>query len=423
MKKLAKVLVALLTVGVLAVPTFAATIGDDGIANTNDTTLNIPKGITVINTDYNQSYCPNITYTFAITPSSNLGAVQDSNGIRMTVKAGIADGINSTASVVFSDTDLVSSTASTLQQELAKNIELSVDLSKFQEAGIYRYTITDTTATDDLYAAGIVRSADYDTTRELDVYIIRDSASGELAVQGYVLLDEIPPVVVADTYKTPGFVEGGDIIETHTPGQDGIDGTEDDEYTFSVGGEDTVDRYMTYNLEINKIITGNMADTTHSFPFSVNLTDAGTYFTGANVANLEASSASSLSFNLTNDGVQYVYGLSPNAVAVITETNDTGNSYQVTVGASDSQTDVVEALAPNTQFSGVTKTSGYKTLNSATDISTMPNGSTTLNFENKLDAPSTTGFLMRVLPFILLAVLMGGALVVIKKIKVNKDEQ
>ena len=434
MKKIAKVLVALLTVGIMAVPTFAATIGDDGITNTSDTTISIPKGIIIQNTGYDKSYSPEITYIFSVAPSTNLGAVTDSANISAPVFAGPDYGITDGVELVFTP-ELVESEGTALNKQLVKNIELTVDLDKFENPGIYRYTITDVTPTENLYRAGIMRSADFDTTRELDVYVVRNSTSGKLEISGYVLLDEIPPVVVADTKKTPGYVIDGDIIESHTSGEDGIDGTADDVYTYSVGDDNSVDRYRTYNIEISKVITGNMADTTHEFPFTVALRDErvntapndpavayeGVVFAGKNDAT-RAEVSKEFGAGLSNGDTYYVYGIAPYVSCSVIELNDTNQTYTLTTNDGSFQE---EAIQPNNQI-GVTRkaVTDYLTQNSLTDVSKEPTAiGFGLEFTNTANAPSTTGFLMRVLPFVAIAGLMGGALVVIRKVKVKKDEQ
>lgn len=434
MKKIAKVLVALLTVGIMAVPTFAATIGEDGISNTSDTTISIPKGIIIQNSGYDKSYSPEITYIFSIAPSTNLGAVTDSANISAPVFAGPDGGLTEGVELVFTP-ELVESEGTALNKQLVKNIELTVDLDKFENPGIYRYTITDVTPTENLYRAGIMRSADFDTTRELDVYVVRNSTSGKLEISGYVLLDEIPPVVVADTKKTPGYVIDGDIIETHTAGQDGEEGTADDVYTYSIGDDNSVDRYETYNVVITKQIDGNMADTTHQFPFTITLRDErvntapgaeevpyeGIVFAGI-VEEQLAEVSKSYAVGLADDKSCYIYGIAPYVSLSVIETNDTKLTYTLTT-SDDSFTD--ETLQPNGQL-GVTRkpVTDYLSRNSLTDVSKeVTNQGFDLEFTNTANAPSTTGFLMRVLPFIALAGLMGGALVVVRKIKVKKDEQ
>jgi len=403
-------------VGVLAVPTFAATIGDDGIANSSDTTVNIPKSITVMNSGFDKSYSPTITYTFSITPSSNLGKIKDANNIQANVKAGIAGGITSTASVSFTPELVEDAGATSLAEEVVKNIELTVDLTKFTDPGVYRYTITDTTTEATLEAAGITRGSTFDPTRELDVYIVRNSTSGSLEISGYVLLDEIPPIVVDGTVKSPGYVKDGDIIETHEVGQDGIDGTDDDVYTYSVGDVETLDRYVTVNYDVTKIIDGNMADSNHEWAFTAEVATSDKYFAGVDAQNAEEKTATQFTFALKGGETYYVYAVNPKDQVTFSEENNSSNTCLLT--ATVNQQIAVEnyELAPDSNY-GVVTVPPYAGVaeNAPTNISVV--------ITNLVNAPSTTGFLMRVLPFIALAGLMGGALVVIKKVKFGKEDK
>lgn len=421
MKKIAQVLTSLLIVGVMAVSTFAATIGDDGISNTSDTTLNIPKGITVINDGFDRSYSPSVTYTFTIAPSANLSKVKDSNGVSASVKAGPVGGITSEASVVFTPELVSDSGASSLSKELVKNIELEVDLTKFSDTGVYRYTITDTTSADALYQAGIVRGTEFDPTRELDVYVVRNSTTGELEISGYVLLDEIPPIVVDGTKKTPGYVQGGDIIETHTPGQDGVDGTEDDEYTFSVGDMDSVDHYVTVNYKVTKSTEGNMANPTaeYSFTSKIENADGVVYFIGDNEAQLSESDVAQNTFSLADGNSYYLYAVSPVATAKVIELNDTGSTYNAYLTVAGADTDQVTLNSNDTLEASFECT--YKAKNTATNMSQAPVNQEIV-VHNVINAPSMTGFLMRVLPFAVLGIVAVGGIIIIKKVKFGKED-
>ena len=416
MKKLAKFLTALLMVGVLAVPSYAATIGDDGIANSSDTTVNIPKSITVMNNGFDKSYSPTITYTFSIAPSSNLGKIKDANNIQANVKAGVAGGITTTASVAFTPELVEDTGANSLHKEVVKNIELTVDLTKFTDPGVYRYTITDTTTDATLEAAGIVRGITFDPTRELDVYIVRNSTNGSLEISGYVLLDEIPPIVVGSTMKSPGYVIDGDIIENHEIGQDGIDGTDDDVYTYSVGDDETIDRYVTVNYDVTKIIDGNMADANHEWAFTAEVATSDKYFAGVDAQNAEEKTDTQFTFGLKGGDSYYVYAVNPKDQVTFSEENNSSNTCLLTATI-NGQVDVEHyELTPNSGY-GVVTNPPYS------GVTGLAPANISVVVTNLVNAPSTTGFLMRVLPFIALAGIMGGALVVIKKVKFGKEDK
>ena len=78
MKKILKTLLACAVVGALSLGTVMAdtSIPDTGIADTNvDNTVLIPKGVAVYNDGYNKTWMPEISYTFEISPSANIGTV------------------------------------------------------------------------------------------------------------------------------------------------------------------------------------------------------------------------------------------------------------------------------------------------------------------------------------------------------------
>ena len=426
-KKILSVLLSLCMIGSLSITSLAATADASGITETTDTTLLIPKGVSIENSGYNKTYSPDITYTYSIAPSTNVGQVRDTNGLEIVVDAGVADALPDVVQVDF-DPQLVEGTGTSLSEQITGNIQIDVDVSEFENPGIYRYTITDTTTPATLYNAGIVRSADYDTTRELDVYIVRDPNNGTLGVSGYVLLDEIPPVVVDDTFKTPGYVIGGDTIMTVEPGTDGTPGTEDDVISFETADPNVaVDRYISYNYVITKEITGNMADLNHQFQFNatVNFGDFTvnhTVFAGTSVSDLSANATGSVSANLKNGDSLYIYGVAPQATVTVRETNNSVNPYVVT--SSDGSIDGVTVTPGNYADTDALNVSNYTTVNSSTSVSAVATNAPALTITNNLNSPSTTGFLMRVLPFVILLGLCVAGLVVMKKFKLGdkKDD-
>ena len=161
--KIVSALTAVSMIGALSATSFAAAIGTNGTAETHDTTVTIPKGITVVNDGYTQSWSPNVTFSFNVAPATIPAAgtqVQDASNVSASVVPGPADGISSTATAVFTSQEVseTSAGATALSEELRSNITLEVDLTAFQDPGVYRYTISDVTPTEVLYNAGIVRN-------------------------------------------------------------------------------------------------------------------------------------------------------------------------------------------------------------------------------------------------------------------------
>ncbi len=441
-QRIAKALMGAVMAGTVAatmgMSAMAGTIGGNGTYTGSDTTIYIPKGIVVVNDGFTKTYTPNITYSFTATPATVAAGttVTDANNNGMGVEPGQPDGL-SNGQAVFTKQEVVESdaNATSLQEELVANAAFEVDLSKFDHAGVYRYTITDVTEASVLYNAGITRTGDYDATRELDLYIIKDSTSGQLAVAGAVLTDDLPGNITKDDgsgYKVPGFVTEnpgpGDVIRTVNPGEDGIEGTADDKWNVSFGGLDTGDRYISYNLVVEKQITGNMSDPNHAFPFSFTVTgnDGHTtpveIYTGSALDAVTVDDDGQFSANLKDKAKAYLCGLSPFAVLEVSERNDTINPYKVTT--SDG-TYSAQSVTPG-EFATITgmKTSDYDTKNSASLVNTAPqkNSALDLTVENNLAQPSTTGILMRVAPFAAAAALIGG-LFVAMKVKTKKGTE
>lgn len=449
-QRIAKVLATFVTVCVAAVPTFAATIGDTGVYQGSDTVVAIGKDLVIYNDGYSKSYSPSITYLFSIAPATVAAgaSVTDSNGTEMEVKAGIADAVSGSvekeaaddpviSSVVFNSEEAVD-TGDTLSMAIRKEMAFEFDMTKFTAPGIYRYVITDVTPTASLLAAGIVRPADYEDTKNLDVYVVRStSASGGYEIAGYVLTDTtVSTQITPDTDKDPGFRSSvTTVTEIPVPGSE-IPDTQDETVTpgtTGVEGDNAFDYYYTYNVEITKHIDGNMADTTHAFPFAVEIgvpngATVGTMvYAGTDAADLTASNgASALSTALSNNDVYYVYGVNPLATVNIAEQNDTGNSYVLTTSDGTYQGEVAEdTIAPGEWMSDDKPVditvSNYNMTAAAVPGSIAGNANNAITFTNTFDAGTPTGFLMRVAPF---AAILGlaGALFAVSRIKTKKSE-
>ena len=380
------------------------------------TTLNIPKGITVYGS-MDKVYGPTVTYTYSIAPRSitNTSAgydytVTDFNNASAKVKAGPADGVtlsDSTAVFTSSEVTLSSGTA-----EITDNITVSVDLTKFANTtygpGIYRYTITDTTAINDLYAAGITRDDNYNTTRDLDVYIKYNAAGTALEVYGYVLLDtpvspegvdDQPLQWVTPTTKSSGYI---DAAETYT------------------------DEYHTIDLTLTKVVTGDMGNKNHQFPFAFTVSNLGlNYYHGETTANTSASytatATTSISgIGLANGETYSIRGLNPKATINYTETNDTVDTYTLTVtnnggassyvkdnaGTSADIHDVEIAMLVGTKTTETMAVSNYDTDNSVTSVKATiaATDAQAVTFTNNLNAISPTGVVLRIAPYALMLV-------------------
>lgn len=392
-----------LTLGASA--SFAASIGT-GVAETNDTQITVPKGVTFINEDAVTSYGPGITYTYTVAPATTEDAmtVTDAEDHVGTVHAGPANGLTlETPSITFGADETYTTSAAGVQA--TKNIVMNVDLSKFNRAGIYRYVLTDTTAKADLYAAGITRDDGYDTTRFIDVFVRRTATGFE--VYGYAL-KTANGSTIASTEKDPGFV-------SESPAED--------------GDPVATDKYKTYNVTLTKTVTGTLGDFEHEFPFAITVSNNGHNYNAAkgdiNAAKAAtATSATSLNTTLKHTQTYTIAGLSPHATVAYQETNDTSDLYEVSVAGSSSAISVTADQTAKTYAVAAGAVSAYDTENSATSVAAI--GSKTnyeaVTYTNNLDEVSPTGLVLRFGAYAFLIALAFGMMFALNRRESVKDE-
>lgn len=225
LKKTIRRLGALAMVLAMAVSVFAvnasAVDGNDKSALSSQDTFTFTKTIDMTNAK--GANTPAGTYTFTIIPGTAVAATETTPEI----KAGVAlNNAEETKTVSFSYGD-------------AAIKEITVDFSgvKFATAGIYRYVINEVAEEDD-------KNADmtYDAApRYLDVYVVNDGETS-VKIAGYIMTTSIDaPTVDGTSYK---YTEG----------------------TKSTGFTNS---YKTYSLTLSKEVTGNMADMTKKFDFTI----------------------------------------------------------------------------------------------------------------------------------------------------------
>lgn len=378
-KKILKFITAALAVSAcLTSSVFASVaIGTNGYVSSNETTLTIPKGVLMKNdlSGTNQFYGPDVDYTFSVEPATPpAGATVSSNSAVTNVHPGVADSVTISTTPDF-DSELVDFTsAGTESQEL---LTLSVDVTKFTKPGVYRYLITDTTPASVLYATGIVRSSDYQTTRYLDVFIERDTDS-TYKVAGYVLMKNNPATNAEGTIqKSVGFIEGDNLGS---------------------------DAYKTYNVTLEKDVEGSMGDRTHEFPFAIGVNNNNyTYFWAENETDLTQYATTALtSATLKHGDIIYIRGLNPHATVAYTETIDVDDIYNVKATGASNSTLVAEAAKTNTETTvlAASAVTTYETVNSTSAVTTDPtlNNVSETTFVNTLEAVSPTGVVLRFAP-------------------------
>lgn len=449
--RLAKGLAACLLVTALAAtPVFAGSIGPNGVDTSGGDIVTIGKDIVIYNDGYNKSYSPSIVYTFTIKAATVAEGtkVTDSVGKSMIVKAGNPAAIvnadaetgKGSATVSFTSRE-VEETADQLSMAVRENINFAFDTTKFTAPGIYRYEINDETADALLVAAGIVRPDDYESKKFLDVYVIQatDSSTGEptdgYTIAGYVLLDETTNTSVTPaTEKDPGFRSSVEDVEeipvpgTEIPGEPGEPGGVISAGSTGIANDNSFDYYYTYNVEVDKVITGNMADKNHAFPFTATLTTpagatvGATVYAGTDKTALSASDETSFDPSLADGGKYYIYGVNPLATVNVKEKNDTQNTYTASVKVNTVADGDAADINYNEEKAATPIAVSNYDIEAAAVPATITGEDKVVEFTNDMTVGTPTGVMLVAVPFAGVAALAGGALVVSKLHSKKKND-
>lgn len=327
-KNLVKSLSAMLLAGVMLVSAGAAASAA-GVTGTGDAVTAIPVAKTV--TTDGDTYAPNTTFTISVEPGS-AGSFNDGVNDNV-VYAGVDGGLTGTT---------ISSTPS---NNVGKSYEfdgsLAVNSGVFNKAGVYHYVVTE--------EAGNYEGIAYDTS-SYDVYLYVMNGENGLYV-GYA-------VSVVNGAKT-------DLAFTNDYGQN----------------NDT-----THDVKVTKVITGNQADLTDIFTFTVGVNGASgevykvVYTTKGQPKETSVTSGSTIDVTLGNNDTVTIYGLSENDVYSIVE-QDNSDGYVAT----DDQKDTDEG----TVFGKV-----------------LVDG-TSYTVTNTKDAVTPTGIVLSVAPYVLIVALAG----------------
>ena len=207
----------------------------------------------------------------------------------------------------------------------------------------------------------------------------------------------------------------------------GFDTESENEDTFgeeTVAKEDmTSDAYHTYNVEVQKVTAGDLADTQNNFPFTINLTNSEVvtslddfYYqinkdgTALNevITNLAADGKWALDGNTASTNLQLqngdkilITGLPVGTQIVVKETNNTADTYSVS--AKINGTD--DAAAVDVKIgTGAAKKSVSAATNDVVELAAAANvekanGKDVIVFTNTLRDISVTGLLFSIAPF------------------------
>lgn len=368
MKKLFTLMLSVMMVSALSITAFATTANPNTDPSTGNG-ITIEMNLKATNPTLASVDGPGATFNYAVasvTPSADNGgtSITDASNHTAVVQAGPANGlVLSASSISYPIGTAVNASAAGADNK--KSITASADMSKFTAPGIYRYSLTQTnTSTSQLEATG-------NATRFVDVYV--EQGASALEVSGIVIHN--------------GATENG------APSQK--------QASFE-------SLFETVNITLKGAVGGSMSDKNHEFPYSGTVTDNGRSFTtqkNDDAASDVAGNASGSAISTTlADGDEFVIcGLSHDAAVTYTETNNTSDTYQVSIEGGTPADPT--AVAPN----------GTKTM-ASTDV----DNASTVIFRNTLDAVSPTGVIMRFGPYFGMIVIAAALLVMRKKATATK---
>ena len=453
MKKLVSLILAIMmiaAVGAAWAATDVYTGSEKSEALVTGTSIPLTKGIVLFNTDGSEIREPNISYTYTVTPVIEATASQgepiasvtvtddgsrnSNNPVTVNVYDGVAGAFTSSLTLTFSDTKTENGssvpnkhTAAQSGTEVEKTGNLTVTLSAFEHAGIYRYKITEVANPTDVTSVGLDARTNYDSVRFLDVYI-KNGTNG-LEMYGAVIfkstvanaIDSTNGDITTSTEKTTGFEPS--VGSTGGP--------------TTYEADTNVDKYHTFNLEVNKTITGGLADKTHDFPFEITLTGAkeaditvdysngsGTWADGSTLTTGFASApatfvidnnAKILTPKLSNTDTVKITGIPAGTTVLVKETNDTYDQYTPSITTQTGFTGLtLTNTGAMTAGTGTTQLSAAATINDKTQNSVI-------GLTNNLAEVSPTGYVTRFAPYAL--ILIGGIALLVIAMKRRKHTE
>ncbi|MBE6005125.1 MAG: hypothetical protein E7232_13810 [Lachnospiraceae bacterium] len=233
----------------------------------------------------------------------------------------------------------------------------------FTEPGIYRYTVTEASNNKAI-------TNDTNASKTLDVYVERNS-NNNLEIKYSVLSNSTAAPDKKDGYtaKTTGFKN----------------------------------TYTTYDLTLEKQVTGSMGELTKEFDFTIALaggpksatiTAKKNNTTDVTVTFDDAGNASITNLKLADDGTFKIAGLPDTTTYTITENLNAYDGY--TVSTSGSALEQLTNATTNLSVSG--------------NLSDHPaTGAEKITFTNNRNAVTPTGVAMDIAPYALMVALAGGA--------------
>lgn len=465
-KILALLLAAMMVLGMTGAMAADAGLGQDnatepGVYEGGENTLKIKKSVVVEN-DLLEAITvayPAITYTYsAAKADGTLAEGAYLPGVTVTdkdadhtpagaltsgVKNGVVAALTISSAAINSGTVLLNKSltgATKAQEVVSADATVAITPSAYNDygPGIYRYKLSDTTADTALVAAGIVRGANFVKDFYLDVYIGWNSATpAALEVKGYVLSSASTTTITPTQHnKESGFEQ--------------VTTDENGKLAAPVTDYSHVDLYKTYNVELQKNVTGSMGDTTHEFPFTLTVTNNNLNYivvtddevTGSyadiTAVREAATPGTSTSVALNHQEKAYIVGLAPHATIGFMETNDTDTGYKVSATVGGTAANVtVKATSEGTETTANTaqlfNKTGTATIAAAAVTNYNPGNTTVAStaytqnnlntiYTNNLDQISPTNVALRFGPYLVMFA-AGAALFLILLAKRREEDK
>lgn len=336
---------------------------DDSYTYATGSTFTIAKNLSVPA----NVLTPDTTITFSVAVAQPSTNQQIGN---IVVESGVEGAVTMTSGADF-DTE-TNVTGTNADRTVTKNATFNVDISKFNHAGIYKYTVSEVN--------GGYEGLTY-TTVSKDLY---------------VFIQNDPNATNANKLKVAYT------MLTATNDATDKDNSFDNKYGKDNGGKDTI-----YDLSLTKQITGNAADMRDEFKFTITVTGnvEGEKYILQNGAEYEIiTSGTPVEVNLGDDESVTIYGLSANDKYTIVEDYGDKVGYTTTATVNNSSYDLNNGLTVTT--------------NQDTTITSDQ----TVVYTNDKGSSAPTGIMMDIAPYAVLVVIAAaGCFIFLRKRHAKED--
>ncbi len=313
-------------------------MGMNAFAKVPDDGLTITKTVT---TDGN-TYAPNTTFNFEVTPGTGKGADENSLAApdQVVVYPGVDKGLNVVGAAQFAP----NKEEPTSEVYTDDTVRITVDSSAFTKPGVYHYQVKET------MPAVKYEGIKYDeSVKDLLVYVVRNEEDGTFTVDGVI--------EVKDGQKVG---EGTGVSFTNNYGKQDPDQPDPEDDT-------------THDITVTKEVTGNQGDQNKEFNFAISVKPAsdGEIYKLVKISNgtetfVQAIGATDMGVTVglkSGESVK-IYGLSENDSYSITETDANQDGYTTTAAGdnvNDDQTGSAGRLDADNKAATVTNARNIST--------------------------------------------------------------